>query len=163
MQLVEEKADLSLLLGALCWELDFVPPTMSADLPGDRDKLPASATNTIHLYKLPSTHHSLQPDHLFIVYFIAHVGCWILSSRWPVHSKLASPLRGCTDGNVIKRLAKQSLVDHQWFYCWKCHCFGSYKAAGYLKCVICSWYQSQWNYRPWIIYMKNSGSLPSKF
>lgn len=89
--------------------------------------------------------------------------CDLWPARWPVQSQLAScPLRGCTGKNGIKGLAKKLLEDHQWFCCWKHHTFGSYYVAGHLKCVICSWYQSQWNYQLWIIYVKNSGSLHPK-
>lgn len=142
------------------------------------------------LVQIDCTRHLVLPYHPFTVCFIAHVGwqhwpsgqgcfkCswkksaswaemqWFVTSQVTCPVKAGTPSRGCTGGNSIKGLAvfrRQSLGDRQWFCCWKCHSSGSYSAAGCLKYVICTWYQSQWNYWLWIIHVENSGSLHTKF
>lgn len=147
----------------------------------------SGCTNTVHQYKLTFTRHSVWSYHPFILCFIAHIGwqrrpsgqgCWNCS--WMQIHKLGwtamiccqagdlssqswhHPLRGWSGRNGIKGLAKQYLEKHQWFCCWKCHVFGSYYVAGYLKCVIYSWYWSQWNYQLWIILCEEFWQFTSK-
>lgn len=79
-QLVEEKTDLFTVSRNFVLRIEFCSSKHIFWLTtGGQDKLPASATNTVHYYEMPSTHYVVRSYHPFIVCFIAHVG-W---EHWP--------------------------------------------------------------------------------